>query len=140
LREALERQRAQVARAVDARGAVAQHEEWAANKPGHVTQEDWQRAVGQAGAWRDAHKAAPTTLTRDIPEATSAEDGMRRTLEDTGAREVRTHTMHERQMEARERLERARARLERSRAARNTAQPAPAHRPEGPAQRGPSLH
>lgn len=140
LREALERQRAKVARAIDARGHVAQTEAWAANKPGHVTQEDWQRAVGQAGAWRDAHKAAPTTLTRDIPEAASAEEGMRRTLEDTGAREVRTHTMRERQMEARERLERARARLERSRSARNTAQPAPARRPEGPAQRGPSLH
>ncbi len=143
LREALERQRAHVARAVDARGAVAQREAWAANKPRHITQEDWQRAVGQASAWRDAHKAAPTTLTRDIPEATSTEKGIRRTLEDTGAREVRTHTMRERQMEARERLERARARLEHSRSARNSTQPTPPaqqRRPDDPTQRGHSLH
>ena len=140
LREALERQRAQVARAVDARGTVAQREAWAANKPGHISQEEWVRNIGQASAWRDAHKAAPTTLTRDITDAKSAEEGMRRILEDTGASQARTHTMRERQVEARERLERARARLERSRAARNTAQPAPVRRPEGPAQRGPSLH
>ena len=143
LREALERQRAQVARAVDARGTVAQREAWAANKPGHISQEEWVRNIGQASAWRDAHKATPTTLTRDIADAKSAEEGMRRILEDTGASQARTHTMRERQVEARERLERARARLERSRAARNTAQPAPPPRPprpEGPAQRGPSLH
>lgn len=140
LREALEQQRAHVARAVDARGTVAQREAWAANKPGHISQEEWVRNIGQASAWRDAHKAAPTTLTRDIADAKSAEEGMRRILEDTGASQARTHTMRERQVEARERLERARARLERSRAARNTAQPAPVRRPEGPAQRGPSLH
>lgn len=140
LREALERQRAHVARAVDARGTVAQREAWAANKPGHISQEEWVRNIGQASAWRDAHKATPTTLTRDITDAKSAEEGMRRILEDTGASQARTHTMRERQVEARERLERARARLERSRAARNTAQPTPVRRPEGPAQRGPSLH
>jgi len=143
LREALERQRAHVARAVDARGTVAQREAWAANKPGHISQEEWVRNIGQASAWRDAHKATPTTLTRDITDAKSAEEGMRRILEDTGASQARTHTMRERQVEARERLERARARLERSRAARNTAQPTPPPRPprpEGPAQRGPSLH
>ena len=143
LREALERQRAHVARAVDARGTVAQREAWAANKPGHISQEEWVRNIGQASAWRDAHKATPTTLTRDITDAKSAEEGMRRILEDTGASQARTHTMRERQVEARERLERARARLERSRSARNTAQPTPPPRPprpEGPAPRGPSLH
>ena len=143
LREALERQRAHVARAVDARGTVAQREAWAANKPGHISQEEWVRNIGQASAWRDAHKATPTTLTRDITDAKSAEEGMRRILEDTGASQARTHTMRERQVEARERLERARARLERSRSARNTAQPTPPPRPprpEGPAPRSPSLH
>ena len=110
LRDALTRQRSLLARAVDARGHQAQHDAWAASKPADINHEEWVRDIGQAAAWRDAHKATPTTLTTEIKDTATAEKEIRTILTRTSATQPRLNTTT-RNTQTQQRLQAARQRL-----------------------------
>ena len=110
LRDALTRQRALLARAVDARGQQAQHEAWTTSKPADISHEEWARNIGQAAAWRDAHKATPTTLTTEIKDAATAEKEIRTILTHTSTTQPHP-TTPARDTQTQQRLQAARQRL-----------------------------
>ena len=133
LRDALTRQRVLLARAVDARGQQAQHEAWTTSKPADISHEEWVRDIGQAAAWRDAHKATPTTPTTEIKDTATAEKEIRTILTHTSTTQPHP-TTPARDTQTQQRLQAARQRLN----AHRTPKPQPQddkHNPDPTQQR-----